>query len=127
MATASNCVPMILQNIKTRSQFLFMLHLQISISFTLRHYIFQQLVPGKVVLPLPAQSRGMSAVGPVSCSAVPQLHGVPSWGSWCRAEQLNAFRRAAPASFAFTRSTRNRVDLVCRRSFCYHLVKKKNL
>lgn len=48
---------MILQKIKTRSQFLFMLHLQISISFTLRHYIFQQLVPGKVVLPLPEQPR----------------------------------------------------------------------
>lgn len=78
---------MILQKIKTRSQFLLMLHLQISISFTLRHYIFQQLVSGKVVLPLPAQ--------PGECQQWDQLHvqlplscSAPRWGSWCRAEQL---------------------------------------
>lgn len=89
-----------------------MLHLQIRISFTLRHYNFQQLVPGKVVLLLPAQPREISAEGPVPRSAAPQLQSAPSWDSWFRAEQLTAFGCAASATLAFTRSTVNRLDLV---------------
>lgn len=51
---------------------LFMLHLQISIGFTLRHCIFQQLLPGKAVLSLPAQPTGdVSSVKISSASCCP--------------------------------------------------------
>lgn len=69
---------------------LFMLHLQISIGFTLRHCIFQQLLPGKAVLLLPAQPTGdVSSVKISSTSCCPPSAPSP-WpgGSWRQAEHL---------------------------------------